>query len=71
MPRPTNKPANAEHTPKPTDTFTLPAPIDDPELEMLYLLGHARGKLVTADRIAELYLQLRSKWRAGAGETAE
>jgi hypothetical protein len=57
MARQPNKPT-VEHTPRTAEAFTLPAPIADPQLELFYLLGHLRGKIATADRIAELVLIL-------------
>jgi hypothetical protein len=64
MPRTPNKPTT-EHTPRAAaEAFALPAPIADPQLELFYLLGHLRGKIATADRIAELVLMLQAKWAA-------
>lgn len=57
---PANKPATTDGA-KPTEAFVLPAPIKDPMQELMFLLGHLRGKIVTADRIAELVLILQAQ----------
>lgn len=69
MARPANKPTTSE--PKAPETFTLPAPMTDPQLEMMYLLGHLRGRIATADRIAELHLTIVSALQAKIAEGGE
>lgn len=56
---PSNKPTDGH---KPAEPFVLPAPIPDPQQEIIYYLGHLRGKIITADRIAELYLLIQAQW---------
>ncbi len=71
MARPSNKSTSSEPTHKPTEAFTLPAPIPNPEFELMYLLGHLRGRIATADRIAELVLTLQAKWELRVAEALE
>jgi len=58
MARPSNKSTTSESTTTPAKEFSLPAPIADQKLELMYLLGHLRGKVAFADRITELVLIL-------------
>lgn len=69
MARPSNKPATTEPTSKAAEPFNLPAPISDPQLEMMYLLGHLRGRIATADRIAELHLTIVNALKERIGES--
>lgn len=67
MARPANKPATTSE-PRTPESFNLPAPFSDPQLELFYYLGHLRGRIATADRITELVLQRETYWQAKLAE---
>jgi hypothetical protein len=64
---PANKPVVTDGA-KPA-AFTLPAPIQDPMQELLFLLGNLYGNHTeTADRITQLVLTLQAQYNARIAE---